>query len=137
MDGKVAWGVRQNIAGHCWQIFEIKTFVDITQQCFALLPKVNFSTNNLNFHWRWRWWDQIQAIFLNSFYFTYVRVKYEFLKKYTAHCTVALYFGSFHVKLMNNHRKFFICKSQTWFAKSWAMRQCLFFAAETVHTSIF
>ena len=24
--------------------------VDITQQCFALLPQVNFPTNNLNFH---------------------------------------------------------------------------------------
>ena len=26
---------------------------------FALLLQVNFCTNNLNFHWRWRWWDQI------------------------------------------------------------------------------
>ena len=26
--------------------------------------------NNLNFHWRWRWWDRIQAIFFNLFYFT-------------------------------------------------------------------
>ena len=34
------------------------------------VPQVNFPTNNLNFHWRWRWWDQIQAIFLNLFYFT-------------------------------------------------------------------
>ena len=42
-------------------------FVDITQQCFALLPEVNFPANNLNFHWRWR--DPIQAIFLNLFYF--------------------------------------------------------------------
>ena len=25
----------------------------------------------LNFHWRWRWWDWIQTIFLNLFYFTY------------------------------------------------------------------
>ena len=23
----------------------------------------------MNFHWRWRWWDWIQAIFLNLFYF--------------------------------------------------------------------
>ena len=34
-----------------------------------VLPQVNFPANNLNFHWRWRWWDQIQAIFLNLFYF--------------------------------------------------------------------
>ena len=46
---------------------ENKNFVDITKQCFALLPQVNFPANNLNFHWRWRWWDHIQAIFLNFF----------------------------------------------------------------------
>ena len=39
----------QNIAGYCQQTFENKNFVDITQQCFALLPQVNFTTNNLNF----------------------------------------------------------------------------------------
>ena len=49
--------------------FENKTFVGIIQQCFALLPQVNFPANNLNFHWRWRWWDRIHAIFLNLFYF--------------------------------------------------------------------
>ena len=27
-----------------------KKIVDITQQCFALLPQVNFPANNLNFH---------------------------------------------------------------------------------------
>jgi len=41
--------LRQNIAGHCQQTFGSKTFVDITQQCFALLPQLNFSANNLNF----------------------------------------------------------------------------------------
>ena len=34
------------------QTFENKKFVDITQQCVALLPQVNFPANNLNFHWR-------------------------------------------------------------------------------------
>ena len=29
---------------------KIKKFVDTTQQCFALLPQVNFPDNNLNFH---------------------------------------------------------------------------------------
>ena len=48
---------------------EGKTLLDITQQCSALLPQVNFPANNLNFHRRRRWWDQIQAIFLNLFYF--------------------------------------------------------------------
>ena len=67
--GKFAWGVK---AKHCWALsnpFDIKKFVDITQQCFTLLPQVNSPINNLNFHWRWRWLDQIQAIFLNFFYF--------------------------------------------------------------------
>ena len=41
---------RQNIAGHCQQTFEDKKFVDLTQQCFALLHQVNFPANNLNFH---------------------------------------------------------------------------------------
>ena len=57
----------QNIAGRCQQTLENKKFVDITQQCFVLLPQVNFPANDLNFHWRW--WDQIQTIFLNLFYF--------------------------------------------------------------------
>ena len=52
---------RQNIAGNCQQVN--KKFVDITQQCFALFPEINFPANNLNFHWKWRWLDQIQATF--------------------------------------------------------------------------
>ena len=40
---------RQNIAGLCEQTLKQK-FVDISQQCFALLPQVNFPVNNLNFH---------------------------------------------------------------------------------------
>ena len=59
-----------NITGHCRQNFENKKFVVITQQYFALLRQVNFPDNNLNFQWSWRWWDQIQTIFLNLFYFT-------------------------------------------------------------------
>ena len=39
--------LRQNIAGCCQQTFENKKFVDITQQCFALLPLVTFPANNL------------------------------------------------------------------------------------------
>ena len=53
MDGKVCLrckGKRQNIAGRYQQTFEDKNFVDITQQCFALLPQVNFPTHNLNIH---------------------------------------------------------------------------------------
>ena len=43
MGGKVPlWGNGKILLGN-------KKFVDITQQCFALLPKVNFSANNFNF----------------------------------------------------------------------------------------
>ena len=49
--------------------FENKKFVYITQQCFAVLPQVNFPANNLNFHSRWGWWDWIRAIFFNLSYF--------------------------------------------------------------------
>ena len=34
--------IRQNIAGRCQQTFCFQKFVDIAQQCFALLPQVNF-----------------------------------------------------------------------------------------------
>ena len=64
---KFASGVK---AKRCWVLstnFENKKFVHITQQGFAVLPQVNFPANSLNF--QWRWCDQIQAIFLNLFYF--------------------------------------------------------------------
>ena len=32
-------------------------------QCFTFTPQANFPAQNLNFHLRWRWWDQIQATF--------------------------------------------------------------------------
>ena len=63
-----AWHWRISLLVIVNKLLKIK-FVDITQQYFALLPQVNFPANNLNFHWRW--WDQIQAIFLNLFYFKY------------------------------------------------------------------
>ena len=55
--------------------FCFQKFVVIPQQCFALLPQVNFPTNNLNFHRSWL--DQIQAIFLNIFYFIYFLSKFR------------------------------------------------------------
>ena len=39
--GKFACGVKTKDL-NCQQTFENKKFVDITQQCFALLPLVNF-----------------------------------------------------------------------------------------------
>ena len=44
MGGKVC--LRQNIAGS----FCFQKFVDITQQCLAILSQVNFPENNLNFN---------------------------------------------------------------------------------------
>ena len=41
----------------------------LTSPSNVLSYYLKFPVNNLNFHWRWRWWDQIQAIFLNLFYF--------------------------------------------------------------------
>jgi len=43
--GKVSFRCKENMAG----LFCIQKFVDITQQCFALFPHVNFPANNLNF----------------------------------------------------------------------------------------
>ena len=39
--------------GKSQKTFENKKFDDITQQCFALLPQVNFPANNLNFYCRY------------------------------------------------------------------------------------
>ena len=39
-----------SLVGCCQQTFENKKFVDITQQCFALLPYEKFPANDLNFH---------------------------------------------------------------------------------------
>ena len=72
--GKFAWGVKAKLAGHCQQTFETKKFVVIAQQCFALLPRVNFFAHNLNFHRWWRSWDRIQAIFLKLAYFKYILI---------------------------------------------------------------
>ena len=51
MGGKVClMSKRQNVAGRCQQTFENKEFVDITHQCFSLLPQVKFPANYLNFY---------------------------------------------------------------------------------------
>ena len=63
----------KTLLGIANKLFKTKSFVDITQQCFALLPQVKFPPNNLNFHWRRGWWDWIQAIFLDFRYFRWSR----------------------------------------------------------------
>ena len=54
-------------AGCCQQTFKYKEFVANSQQCFSFMYASSKPFHNLNFHWRW--WDRIQAIFLNLFYF--------------------------------------------------------------------
>ena len=55
----------------------------------AMFCLYTFPTHNLNFHWRWRWWDRIQAIFLNIFYFTtYLRHSLEILMLQSWHWSV-------------------------------------------------
>ena len=43
---------KRNIAGCCQQTSENKKIVDITQQCFAFTPQANFTSHNMNFHWK-------------------------------------------------------------------------------------
>ena len=37
---------------------------------FCHITWSKLSANDLSFHWRWRWWNQIEDVFLNLFYFT-------------------------------------------------------------------
>ena len=88
MAGKVCLRCKGKILLWVVNKLENKKFVDITQQCFALLTQLNFPINNLNFHWRCRWWDQIQSIFLSLFYFN-IFIHFEewfHCRKLYAHC---------------------------------------------------
>ena len=62
-------------------------FFDITQQYFALLPKVNFPANNLNFGW-----DQIHEIssIRSTFYLCQNMISSE--EKGTRRCLVSFCF---------------------------------------------
>ena len=60
----------QNFAGCYQQTFYFWKFFDNAQQWFAFTPQANLPAHNLNSYWNWRWWDQMQSIFLISFYFT-------------------------------------------------------------------
>ena len=59
-------------------------------KCLLRLPSnilpyyLNFPTDNLNFHWRWSWWDWIQSIFLNLFYFS--MLQFGWVHKWLAKC---------------------------------------------------
>ena len=51
MGGKVYLRCKgKALLGVVYKLLKTKMFVDITQQCSALLPEVNFLANNLNFH---------------------------------------------------------------------------------------
>ena len=70
--GMFAWG---NKAKHCWALstnFWKQKVCWHPPAMFCLIYLNNkFPVNSLNFNWRWSWWDQIQAIFLNLFYFIF------------------------------------------------------------------
>ena len=90
MGGKVCLGCKgKTLLDVVNKLLKTKSLLTFTQQCFALLPQLNFTANNLNFHWRWRWWDRIQAIFLNLFYFSirsmYLNDSYYSIKSFV-HC---------------------------------------------------
>ena len=81
--------------------FCFQKFFDNTQQCFALLPY--FPANNLNFHWRW--WDGIQAIFFNIFYFKNVFIPYCPVYTYNKHAHMV-----FDALMVTFGTKIFICR---------------------------
>ena len=63
---KFAWDVN---AKHCWPLSANFLYSKVYWQHPAIFCLFTFPAHTLNFHWKWRWWDQIQAIFLNIFYF--------------------------------------------------------------------
>ena len=88
MKAKLCWALSKNFWKQkvCWHHPAV----------IALLPQVNFPTNNLNFHWRWRWWDLIQAIFLNLFYFINMKESlWTHLKIYFVNCKISKYLYDF------------------------------------------
>ena len=67
--GKFAWGVKSK---HCWALstnFWKQKICWHHPAMFCCITSSKLPAINLNFHWRWGWWDWIQAIFLNLFYF--------------------------------------------------------------------
>jgi hypothetical protein len=63
------------------------------------LSHANFPANNLNFHWRW--WDWIQPIFLNNFYF-----KFELKSNYWGKLTILDQCGLGRLSLLVYERKY-------------------------------
>ena len=73
MSGRVSLRhIGKTLLGNVNKLLKTKSLLTSPRNVFALLPKVNFPTNNLNFHSRWRWWDWIQAICLYLFYIAYL-----------------------------------------------------------------
>ena len=68
--GKFTWG---NKAKHCWVMSTNFLFSKVFWQHSSMFLHYTFPTHYLNSYWMWRWWDRIQAIFLNLFYFNYLK----------------------------------------------------------------
>ena len=67
MDGKICMRCEgKTMLGVVNKLLKTKSLLTSSSN---VLP---YNLNNLNFHSRWGWWDWIQAIFLNLFYFTYL-----------------------------------------------------------------
>ena len=64
-------------AKHCWSL---STNVLLSKVCwhppvmFCLISSSKLFHQFFNFHWSRRWWDQIQSILLNLFYFKVCRI---------------------------------------------------------------
>ena len=63
--GKFSWGNKKNILGDVNQLFVFKS--SLTTPC-KVLP-LDLHQNFPPIIWMWRWWNWIQAIYLNLFYF--------------------------------------------------------------------
>ena len=69
MGGKVCLGCKgKTLLGVVNKHFVFKSLLTSPSNVLPYYP------NNLNFNLRWRWWDRIQAIFLNFFYFERITV---------------------------------------------------------------
>ena len=71
MGGKVCLRCEgKTLLGVVNKLLKIKSY----RQCFPFTPQANFPAHILNFHWRCWWWDQMQAIFINLFYFNWKNI---------------------------------------------------------------
>ena len=109
-----------------------KTLLGIVNKHFIFKSLMTKPSNiNLNFQWRWRWWDQIQAIFLNIFYFI-ILFNACFQEIFHFHFVAKMFHKYFVKKIIDNE------KTATWKSmstilrcfvqkiKGWLLSNCIF-----------